>query len=534
MSSRDPREALLAPYPMPSIDPSSSQASSERLVLAALPDAVLVLDPLGVVRDSNPAAERLFGRTPEALRSAQVDRLLTAPEGGLGAGGIAAWLRTTRIAAPQRWSGCHGRLPDGAEFTCDVSVAPLSGSGAPGRWVLTVQETANREFQTTQRRESAKMAAIATLAAGIANDFNNALAAITGSIEAARLRIVSQDRVPPRELLEAKEATRGAARLVRRLLNFARPSPGSRRTIDPGLLIDETVQVLRRDLDPRITLVTRLDHGDWRLHADMEQLTDLLVSLGHNAIEAMPDGGVLTVSTARIAGGWGAGAPEALAGREFLRIEVKDTGAGIPAQVLPRIFEPFFTTKEAGRGSGLGLATAYAVLRQHEGGITVESVVSAGSTFQIYLPRTMEAQMPAAPTLVLEPGSGSGTILLVDDESAVRRPLRQALGICGYVVLEARDGLEALRIHGQSDTSVDLVILDVKMPGMTGWDVLAELKRRAPMLPVILTSGYTKEDSTPPASAAVPDAYLPKPYDLAELTAQVRRLLQPRRSPGIR
>jgi signal transduction histidine kinase/CheY-like chemotaxis protein len=530
MASRDPREALLAPYPMPSIDQSGSSMSSERPVLASLPDAVLVLDPLGVVREGNPAAERLFARTPDALRNAPVDRLLTVPDGGPGAGGLAAWLRTTRLTAVQRWSGCRGRLADGTEFACDASLAPLTGMGAPGRWVLSIVETGNREFQTTQRRESAKMAAIATLAAGIANDFNNALAAITGSIEAARLRIVSQDRVPPRELLEAKEATRGAARLVRRLLNFARPSPGTRRTIDPGLLIEETAQVLRRDLDPRISLVTRLDHGDWRLHADMEQLTDLLVSLGHNAIEAMPLGGVLTLSTARVAGGWGAGAPEALAGREFLRIEVKDTGTGIPAEILPRIFEPFFTTKEAGRGSGLGLATAYAVLRQHEGGITVESAPGAGSTFQIYLPRTMEPQTTVGPALVLEPGSGTGTILLVDDESAVRRPLRQALGLCGFVVIEARDGLEALRIHGQGDQPVDLVILDVKMPGMSGWDVLAELKRRAPRLPVILTSGYTKEDSTPPATAAAPDAYLPKPYDLAELTEQVRRLLKPRRA----
>ncbi len=288
MPVRDPRDALLAPYPMPSIDPTSSPMSSERLVLSALPDAVLVLDPLGVVREVNPAAERLFGRTAESLRNAPVDRLLATPDGSPGANGLAAWLRTTRLAAVQRWTGCRGRLADGSDFACDVSLATISGAGAPGRWVLTVQETGSREFQTTQRRESAKMAAIATLAAGIANDFNNALAAITGSIEAARLRIVSQDRVPPRELLEAKEATRGAARLVRRLLNFARPSPGTRRTIEPGLVIEEAAQVLRRDLDPRITLVTRLDHGDWRLHADMEQLTDLLVSLGHNAIEAMP------------------------------------------------------------------------------------------------------------------------------------------------------------------------------------------------------------------------------------------------------
>lgn len=530
MAPRDPREALLAPFPMPSIDPSAALASSERFVLAALPDAVLVLDPLGVVRALNPAAERLFGRTAESLRTALVDRLLSVPEGTPGDGGVAAWLRATRLAVTQRWTGCRGRLTDGKEFACDASIAPLAGVGAPGRWVLTVQETGDREFRLTQRRESAKMAAIATLAAGIANDFNNALAAITGSIEAARLRIASQDRVPPRELLEAKEATRGAARLVRRLLNFARPAPGIHRTIDPGLLIEEAAQVLRRNLDPRITPVTRLDHGDWRLHADLEQLTDLLVSLGHNAVEAMPSGGVLTLSTARIAGGWGAGAPEALAGREFVRIEVKDTGRGIPAEILPRIFEPFFTTREAGRGAGLGLATAYAVLRQHQGGITVESAVDAGSTFQIYLPRAREPQAPPAPAPAPEPGRGSGTILLVDDDPAVRRPLCQALGLCGYVVLEARDGAEALRVHAAEAAAVDLVILDVKMPGMSGWEVLSELKRRTPALPVILSSGCARGDSAPPAAAVAPDAYLPKPYDLAELTSQVGRLLQPRRS----
>jgi CheY-like chemotaxis protein len=208
-----------------------------------------------------------------------------------------------------------------------------------------------------------------------------------------------------------------------------------------------------------------------------------------------------------------------------VRIEVRDTGNGIPADILPRIFEPFFTTKEAGRGSGLGLATSYAVLQQHEGGITVESAPGVGSAFHIYLPRTRDTAIGAVPTVSLEPGTGSGTILLVDDEAAVRRPLRQALGLCGYSVIEARDGLEALRIHAQPDNRIDLVILDVKMPGMSGWDVLSELKRRDPELPVILTSGYTKEDSTPPADGPPPDAFLPKPYDLADLTSQVRRFL---------
>ncbi len=509
--------------PMASFIPQDLSPTGDRMILAALPDGLLVVDPLGIVRDANPAAERLFGRTLDELRGLALDRLVSRsdPTAGLGAD-----LRRARGESAIRAPACRARGSGSTVTACDVTAIPLAGRGAPGRWVIVIQESTTRDFAAVQRRESAKMNAVATLAAGIANDFNNALAAISGSVEAARLRIVSQDRVPPRELLDAKEATRAAARLVRRLLNFARPSTGIRRPIDPGQLLDEAARVLRVDLDPRVTLVTTLEHGAWRIGADVEQLTDLLVSLGRNALEAMPDGGVLTLSTHRVDGGAGPGAPEAVAGREFVRLDVQDTGTGIAAEILPRIFEPFFTTKEAGRGSGLGLSTAYAVLQQHEGGISVESAPGAGSTFQVFLPRTRDpVTAPSAPT-VLRPGSGAGTILLVDDEAAVRRPLCQALSLCGYSVVEARDGQEALELHGRPAPAIDLVVLDVKMPGLSGWEVLAELRRRAPRLPVILTSGYTLEDSTPPADSACPDAYLPKPYDLAELTREVRRLLE--------
>jgi signal transduction histidine kinase len=336
----------LDPYPMPAME-----EVRDRLVFSALPDAVLVLDSLALIRDANPAAETVFGRPVEQLRSIPLDRLVAFGDGA----GVGAFLRAGRLNGPERWTACRGRSLDGQEFGCDVTAVSLPSGNGAGRWLVQVMPTATRDFQLTQRQESAKMSAVATLAAGIANDFNNALAAISASIEAARLRIISQDRVPPRELLDVKEATRGAARLVRRLLNFARPSPGIRRPIDPARVVEEASQVLSRDLDPRITLVTRLEHGDWRIRADLEQLTDLLVSLGHNAIDAMPGGGVLTLATARAAGAWGQ--PEALASKEFVRIEVRDTGRGIPPEILPRIFEPFFTTKEAGRGSGLGRRT---------------------------------------------------------------------------------------------------------------------------------------------------------------------------------
>jgi signal transduction histidine kinase/CheY-like chemotaxis protein len=503
------------------MDPNQHSSATDRLLVAALPDAILLVDTLGLIRDANPAAERLFARPLDVLASTQLDRIIALPDGS----SFASLMRQVETA--ERRQGCRGRSVDGQEFLCDVTVAAVHG--LPGRWALQVVDTGLRDFHAIQRQESAKMSAVATLAAGIANDFNNQLAAISGSIEAARLRIVSQDRVPPRELLEAKEATRGAARLVRRLLNFARPSAGIRRPIDPGMLLTEVGEVLRRDLDPRITLIMTVDHAGWRVLGDAEQLTDLLVSLGHNAIDAMPNGGTLTISTSGTTADL-SGAPVTAAGREFVRIDVRDTGTGIAAENLPRIFEPFFTTKEEGRGAGLGLGNAYVVLQQHAGGITVESAPGAGSLFQVYLPRTLERPSQVVRALALEPASGRGTILLVDDEAAVRRPIRQALDLVGYTVLEAKDGAEALQIHADRAHKVDLVVLDVKMPGMSGWAVLEELKRRAPTLPVILTSGYTQENSAPEGAIA-PDAYLPKPYDLAELTAQVRQLLPSGDSP---
>lgn len=505
---------------------SRARESAERTaghLLDAMPEAVFALGEEGQIVWSNPAAEHRFGASRDRLAGRPVSALLTSVEGE----GVPQLLAAGAEGGTRQMRSVRARKDDGTVFGAQATFVPLTGLSADSGWLVTVRDNASDAFETLQQRESAKMGAVATVASGIANDFNNALAAVSSSIEAARLQLPSSRNPVRTELDAAMHATRNAARLVRRLLHFSRPSPSRRLPLNPKMLVDEATGVLRLDLDPRIALVTQFDHGDWYALADLEQIVDLLVSMGYNARESMPQGGTLTLRTARTPAS-SAAPPVPGQARDFVRIEMSDTGCGIPPEHISRIFEPLFTTKQAGRGSGMGLSTAWNVLRQHEGGMTVDSAPGAGSTFRVYIPRTLEIEAAREPSV---PAPGSGTILLVDDEPSVRRPLRRALEHYGYTVLEARDGIEALEVYASAAGRIRLVVLDEKMPRMCGHEVLAELRQRDPDLPVVLTSGYSPEDADLPASVGMADGYLVKPYELSQLTGMVRQLLDrgPRR-----
>ena len=392
---------------------------------------------------------------------------------------------------------------------------------------------ATRRFRETQLRESVKMEALADLATGIANDFNNALAVIIGSIELARSHLPPDQHAVIEELTAARAGAHRAARLVRRLFSCTRPATSVRRPVDPAAIVTTAADVLRRDLEGLVTVETAFDHGARLVSADAEQISDILLNLGYNARDAMPEGGVLRLTTARVRSPDSAGLPAGLVGdRELVRLDVQDSGSGIAPDVLPRIFEPFFTTKEPARGAGLGLAMVYGVLRQHEGGVTVDTAVGAGTTFHIFLP-LLDAGAGAGGGAAGLPDPGADgradgtrgrTVLIVDDEAEIRRASREALEQFGHAVLEAADGLQALEVLRRNEQDVALVILDVVMPGLSGWETLAELRRRWPTLPVIMTSGMPLPPAGSPEAAAV-QCLLQKPYSLAELTREVRRLV---------
>jgi nitrogen-specific signal transduction histidine kinase len=391
---------------------------------------------------------------------------------------------------------------------------------------------ASRRFRESQLRESVKMEALADLATGIANDFNNALAIILGSLDLALAQVPSDQHAVIDELAAARAGAHRAARLVRRLFSCTRPAASVRRAVDPGAIVMAAAEVLRRDLEGAVTVETVLDHGGELVCADSEQITDILLNLGYNARDAMPGGGVLRFSTARVGSPDCAGLPTDLVGaRSFVRLDVRDNGAGIAPDVLPRIFEPFFTTKGPARGAGLGLAMVYGVLKQHAGGVSVDTTVGAGTTFHIFLPVHAGAGAGAAggpADLPGKPISGERrrTVLVVDDEAQIRRSTCEALQQFGYGVLEAADGLQALQLLRASEREVALVLMDVVMPGLSGWQTLAELRRRWPTLPVIMSSGLPLPPAATPEAAAV-QGMLSKPYSLTDLTREVQRLIGP-------
>jgi signal transduction histidine kinase len=244
-------------------------------------------------------------------------------------------------------------------------------------------------FAQARQREASRLDALVTLAAAMANDFNNALAVVAGSVALARMHMRVDPAAAERKLDTAREATQRAARLVQRVLTWARPAAGALVAVDPESLLLKIAEIVGWEADSRITVTIRFDHGGWQMWGDRSQLADVVLALVENAREAMPEGGSLTLGAARAAirGARTPGGPAER--REFVRIEVTDTGRGIPESVLPRVFEPFFTTKPLGQGVGLGLAMVYGTLRQLEGGVTVESREGHGTTFHVYVPRAI-------------------------------------------------------------------------------------------------------------------------------------------------
>ena len=439
------------------------------------------------------------------------------------------------VAVPASVPGVAAALLEaGAD---DVFVGPYEAASLDAR--LTVAEHWTSEWwrvtarcegrashpREAQLRETLKMEALADLATGIANDFNNALAAISGSMELAWLHLQPGQSAALQELAVARGAAYRAARLVRRLFSCSRPTPSVLRPVDPGAIASAAAAVLRRELEAAVAVETSFGHGDWQVGADFDQITDIILNLGYNARDAMPDGGIVRISTTRVDGPDGADLPaDLVGGRSFVRLDVRDTGTGIAHEVLPRIFEPFFTTKGPGRGAGLGLAMVYGVLRQHGGGVAVDTVVGEGTTFRIYLPRTMEQVSPGTPTDAGLRAAGGQTILVVDDEMDIRYAVRQALEQRGYVVVEAADGQAAVDLLARPEQEAALVLLDVVMPRLTGWGALPQIRRLRPNLPIIVTSGLAPADMPAPQLSSA-ETVLRKPYSLEELAQAVRRAL---------
>jgi PAS domain S-box-containing protein len=419
-------------------------------------------------------------------------------------------------------------LPDGGTRWVHVQAEAIRDPAGQIAGVAgTVQDLTDRVELEQRLRQAQKMEAVGQLAGGIAHDFNNILTVILGHIHVL-LMDPSADQPTKDSFQEIEAASQRAARLTRQLLAFSRRQLLQMRPLRLQTALGGMADMLRRLLGEHIELVVACP-PELAVLADSGAIDQVFMNLAVNARDAMPQGGHLTIAARSVTVD-----SEGLRGRsearvgEFVCLEVTDTGCGMDPSTLSRIFEPFFTTKEVGKGTGLGLATVYGIVQQHSGWIEVTSEPGHGSTFRIYLPlATGEVETPAdRPSQPAKVVGGAETILLVEDEPALRAVAKRMLQRAGYQVLEAASGPDALSLWSLHRDEVKLLITDLVMPGgLSGQNLARQLRLDKPGLKVILSSGYSLEALRDTVSLDEAQVFLPKPYEPAKLASTVRSLL---------
>ena len=494
----------------------------------AAPFGMATVSAEGRISNANAAFQRMFfsdGREPPS----GVADLLPANDEAAG--------QDLTKALQRAYSGRAGATPvdinfgPNGEFARRLYVAPI-GTGARARdgailYAIDVTEQKALELKFAQ---SHKMEAVGQLAGGVAHDFNNVLTAIIGFSD---LLLQTHRPTDPayRDIMNIKSSANRAAGLVRQLLAYSRRQTLQTEVLELGELITDLSALLNKALGEKVALKILPGRDLWHVKADKTQFEHVVINLAVNARDAMPNGGSLTIRTRNVTERDSLKlANQGVTAGEYLLVEVEDTGAGIPPDVVGKIFEPFFTTKEVGKGTGLGLSTVYGIVKQTGGYIFVESEVGTGTVFRVYLPRHIveNAEELPQPAKKVEPTrdlTGVGRVLLVEDEDVVRSFAVRALSRQGYEVLEAASGVEAVEVMERENHRVDIVVSDVIMPEMDGPTLLKELRKTNPTLKFIFVSGYPDDAFKKSLDEGAEYAFLPKPFTLPQLAAKVKEQL---------
>ena len=414
---------------------------------------------------------------------------------------------------------------DGTVCWVSASGKPIADEGGrPVRLVGISMDITERKRLEQELSEAQKLESIGRLAGGVAHDFNNLLTAILAYTDMAD-EIVPAG-TPSEYLAEIRAAANRAADLTRQLLAFARRQVVTLRAVDLNTLIEEIAGMLRRLIGEDIEFRTDLEPGLWPVLVDPGQIGQVLTNLAVNARDAMPHGGRLTARTAnRTVNGDLARLTGIESPGDYVQLFVTDTGSGMSDEVKERVFEPFFTTKELGRGTGLGLASSFGIVKQSRGYIRVDSRLGEGTTFVISFPRVARPAQAATSSPPRARTGGQETVLLAEDDLAIRTVAAQALRRAGYQVLIARDGRQAKEIGLSHDGPLHLLVTDVVMPRMGGRDLAAALCASRPALKVLFVSGYPDQVADEDGLATAVSDLLPKPFTPAQLQARVREIL---------
>lgn len=503
--------------------------SRYRILFETLPLPMWVVDTVSLrFLAVNRAAIERYGYTREEFLGMTVLEICSVEDGPRVQAAIAA--AGNRRLRDDFW---RHRTKCGDEIEVEVSSNELTYDQTRARLVVVNDVTERRRTQSAllasqeQLRQSQKMEAVGSLAGGIAHDFNNLLTAILGYCDLA-LEGIPSGSTASQDVEEVRRAAQRAAELTHQLLAFSRRQVLKPRVFALGTALAQTEKILRRLISENIALELSIAPTTHLVRADPTQLEQVILNLAVNARDAMPRGGRLRLATGAVA----FDGPHAVAGAElppgtYAMLAVSDTGTGIAPEIRDRLFEPFFTTKERGQGTGLGLATVYGIVQQSGGGIELASVPGSGTTFILYFPVAVVSEMgedevPHEPAVRAR---GEGTILLAEDDDAVRAIAREVLERAGYQVLAAADGATALTLADDHDGTIDLLLTDVIMPGMNGRELATALGRRRPGIRVLFASGYTDNVLAGQGALAPGVALLDKPFTPAELAAKVRGVL---------
>ena len=526
-----PLDGAVALYLCPCKGADDALRASEaemRALVEAISDVLLVLDREGTYCKVAPSAPDRLARPADELLGRRLHEVFPAER----ADEFLALVRRA-LDTRQRVDAEYSMEIRGATYWFATTVAPLPDHDrvvwlARDVTVRHRQEEALRESEE-MLRQALKMEAVGRLAGGIAHDFNNLLTVIRGNTELLLLDLPAGSAL--RE--DAEEVCRAAdraAELTGQLLAFSRRRVVQPRAASLNRIVGDMERMLRRIIGEDVELATRLGARADTVRVDPGQVEQMVLNLAVNARDALPHGGTLRISTEDVAVPDG-GSPRfpALPSGAYVALTVADTGCGMDEEVLKRIFDPFFTTKEQGKGTGLGLSTVYGIARQSGGHVTVRSAPGEGSTFRVFLPcaaAEQDVQAGGAPATPPEPGTG--TVLMVEDADAVRAFAARVLARCGYRVVEARDGREALEAALRPDEAIDLVLTDVVMPEMSGAELARRIREARPGVPVAYMTGYADEEVMRHGPLPADTLLLQKPFTAEALAALVRDALQRR------
>jgi PAS domain S-box-containing protein len=489
-----------------------------RSVLEASPDPVVAYDMEGKVIYVNPVFTQVFGWISEELLGGKIDYV---PEDN--------WPETQMmidmVLAGENFSGIESRRYTKQGNIVDVTISGsiyLDRDGNPAGSIHVLRDITERKRLEAQLQYAQKIEAVGTLAGGVAHDFNNLLMGIQGNVS---LMLMDMDSAHPdyERLKNIEKQIQSGARLTSHLLGYARKGKYEVKPLDLNQLVEETSDTFGRT-KKEITIHQEPAEDSFPVEADPGQIEQVLLNLFVNASDAMPGGGKLILKTMNVTHKDMKGKLYEPKAGNYVLLTVTDTGIGMYKKTMERIFDPFFTTKEMGRGTGLGLASAYGIIKAHGGYIDVDSRRGHGTTFSIYLPAT-EKEVQRVVRTAERVAKGTGKVLLVDDEEVVLEVGQELLEATGYTVLTAKDGKEAIKVYRKNRDNIDIVVLDMVMPNMGGGEAYDRMKEMNPNVKVLLSSGFSIDGEASEILERGCSGFIQKPFTMKELSGEIGKIL---------